>query len=277
MVAQPWVTGIALILLGAMAHAADSVPGKVFEDLNNNGTWEPGEPGIAGVRVSNGVDVVVTNDAGDYRLGVPNEAIIFLTKPRGYATPVNEHQIPQFYYIHQPGGSPEGLRYPGIEPTGPLPGAINFPLIRREEPSHFEVILFADTQPQTEVELDFIRDDVIAELIGTSASFGMTMGDIMFDEMSLFPRYNALVSKVGIPWYNGPGNHEINLLAGDDRYALETFKRYFGPPYYAFEFADALFVVLDNIEYQGNGESDPGDGGATAATSPTWENVSWPG
>jgi hypothetical protein len=151
------------------------------------------------------------------------------------------------------------LRYPGIEPTGALPEAINFPLIRRQEPSRFEVILFADTQPQTEVELDFIRDDVIAELIGTSASFGMTLGDIMFDEMSLFPRYNALVSKIGIPWYNVPGNHEINLLSADDQYALETFKRYFGPPYYAFEYADALFVVLDNIEYGGNGESDPGD------------------
>ncbi|MFP6837245.1 MAG: metallophosphoesterase N-terminal domain-containing protein, partial [Pseudomonadales bacterium] len=189
-----WVTGLASLLLGAMAHGADSVPGKVFEDLNLSGTWEPGEPGIAGVRVSNGVDVVVTDDTGDYRLGARNEAIIFLTKPRGYATPVNQHQIPQFYYIHQPDGSPEGLRYPGIEPTGALPEAINFPLIRREEPSRFEVILFADTQPQTEVELDFIRDDVIAELIGTSASFGMTLGDIMFDEMSLFPRYNALVS-----------------------------------------------------------------------------------
>jgi hypothetical protein len=51
----------------------------------------------------------------------------------------------------------------------------------------------------------------------------------------------------------------MNLEAEDDRYALETFKRYFGPPYYAFEYADALFVVLDNIEYRGNGEADPGD------------------
>lgn len=258
-VAKLCAAGLFLILCGAIVHAATLIPGRVFEDLNYSGTWEPGEPGIAGVRVSNGVDVVVTDDAGDYELDVPEEAVIFITKPRGYATPVNAHQIPQFYYIHQPDGSPQGLRYPGIEPTGPLPEAINFPLRKRDEPSRFEVILFADTQPQTEVELDFIRDDVIAELIGTSASFGMTMGDIMFDDMSLFPRYNALVSKLGIPWYNVPGNHEINLLAADDRYALETFKRYFGPPYYAFEFGDALFVVLDNIEYRGNGESDPGD------------------
>ena len=32
-----------------------------------------------------------------------------------------------------------------------------------------------------------IRDDVIAELIGSDARFGMTMGDIVFDDMSMFP------------------------------------------------------------------------------------------
>ena len=252
-------TGLLLVLLAGSGLAAESVPGRVFEDLNYNGTWEPGEPGIAGVRVSNGEDVVVTDEAGDYELDVADEAVIFITKPRGYATPVSEDQIPRFYYIHQPEGSPEGLRYLGIEPTGPLPEAINFPLLKHDEPSSFEAILFADTQPQTEVELDFIRDDVIAELIGTNASFGMTMGDILFDDMSLFPRFNRLIGKLGIPWYNVPGNHEINcwprMTATRSRPSSATF----GPPYYAFEYGDALFVVLDNIEYRGNGESDPGD------------------
>jgi hypothetical protein len=258
-VARRWGAGLLLLGLASFCQANETATGRVFEDLNYNDTWEPGEPGIAGVRVSNGVDVVVTDGDGDYQLDVPDEAVIFITKPSGYATPVNADQLPQFYYIHQPNGSPQGLRYLGIEPTGPLPEAINFPLQKHFEPTSFEAILLADTQPQTEVEVDFIRDDVIAELIGTNASFGMTMGDILFDEMSLFPRFNALVGKVGIPWYNVPGNHEINLLADNDQHSLETFKRYFGPPYYAFEYAEALFVVLDNIEYQGNGESDPGD------------------
>jgi hypothetical protein len=87
----------------------------------------------------------------------------------------------------------------------------------------------------------------------------MTTGDIMFDDLSLFPRYNAIVGQIGIPWYNVPGNHEMNFEAEDDRHALETFKRWFGPPYYAFEYAEVLVVVLDNIEYLGHGRSDPGD------------------
>ena len=250
--------GLMYVLLSPGA-GAETAKGRVFNDLNGNGTFDAGEPGIAGVRVSDGINVTQSDAQGAYSLEIGDEAVIFVTKPRGYGVPVDKDQLPRFYYIHQPNGSPSGLRYPGIEPTGPLPDQINFPMIQRDEPTSFEAVLNADPQPQTEIELDFIRDDVVTELIGTTAKFGITMGDIMFDEMSLFPRYNAIMGQIGIPWYNVPGNHEINYLAEGNRYARETFKRYFGPRYYSFEYGDALFVMLDNIEYQGNGEGDPGD------------------
>ena len=254
---------VALLAIGtavlAPAAVAEKAGGRVFEDLNGNGQLDSGEPGIADVRVSNGRDVVRTDSTGTYELKVDGEAVIFITKPRGFKPRVNGHQLPQFYYIHQPEGSPAGLRYPGIEPTGPLPESVNFPLQRGEVPRRFEAILISDPQPQTDSELDYIRDDLLPELLDIQARFGMTMGDILFDDLSMFSRYNALIAQIGIPWYNVPGNHELNFEAADDRYALETFKRYYGPPYYSFEVGDALFVVLDNIEYQGNGQSDPGD------------------
>lgn len=245
---------VLLALLAALPVWGATVKGTTFEDLNANGVFDTGEPGVANVRVSNGRDVVLSDAAGEYVLRVRGESIIFITKPAGYRTPVNGHQLPQFYYIHQPEGSPAGLRYLGIAPTGPLPETIDFPLQASAEPSVFEAILFADTQPQTEAELDYIRDDVVSELIGTNARFGMTLGDITFDDMSMFPRINSIIGQLGIPWYNVPGNHELNLLAKDDRYSLESFKRVFGPPYYAFEVGDAVFFVLDNIFYNGGGE-----------------------
>ena len=257
---QGWGALASLVLLAATASSAvaEIASGTVFEDRNGNGVLDEGEPGISGVRVSDGEAVRLTDESGRYRLDVGSEAVIFITKPRGYATPVNEDQLPQFYYIHQPEGSPPS-RYPGVAPTGPLPERIDFPLVARPEPNRFEALLFADTQPQTTAELDYIRDDVLTELIGTEAKFGMTMGDVTFDDLSMMPRLNRLIARLGIPWYNVPGNHELNFEAVDDRYSLETFKRYYGPPYYAFEYGDALFVVLDNIEYQGNGNADPGD------------------
>ena len=238
---------------------AQTATGRVFIDENRNGLLDEGEVGLANVRVSNGASVVRTDATGRYRLAADEQTIIFITKPSNYAIPVNQHMLPQFYYIHQPNGSPAGMRYKGIEPTGPLPAEINFPLIERPEKKKFEALLFADTQPQTTRELDYIRDDVVAELVGSDAAFGMTMGDIMFDDLSMLPRYNAIISKIGIPWYNVPGNHEINFESPNDRYSLETFKKFYGPPYFAFEYADALFVVLDNIDYKGGGEADPAD------------------
>ncbi len=252
----------AVLIAGALlatASRAEVASGTVFEDANGNGVLDTGEAGLSSVRVSDGKSIVLTDANGKYAIELAAPAVLFITKPAGYAAPVNAHQIPQFFYIHHPEGSPKNFRYPGIAPTGPLPATIDFPLTKVDEPAKFEAILFADTQPQTSAELDYIRDDVVAELIGTEAKFGMTLGDIMFDDLSLFPRYNAIISQIGVPWYNVPGNHELNFLAENDETSLDTFIRLFGPPYYSFEYGEALFVILDNIYYKGTGESDPGE------------------
>ncbi|MDJ0865196.1 MAG: calcineurin-like phosphoesterase family protein [Myxococcota bacterium] len=246
--------------LAAAPAAAETARGVVFDDRDGDGVRGAAEPGVPGVRVSDGRRVVRSDAGGRWSLEIGDAAIVFVTKPAGWMTRVDPvTQLPRFYYIHQPGGSPPGLRYAGIEPTGSLPDSIDFPLRRVDEPARFEAILFADTQPQTAVEVDMVRDDVVAGLVGTDARFGMTLGDILFDDLSLFPRFNRVIGQIGIPWYNVPGNHELNLLAADDRHSLETFKRTYGPPYYAFEVGDAVFFVLDNIEYQGNGTADPAD------------------
>lgn len=249
----------ASVAFSAAPVVAETARGTVFDDADRDGILDPGEKGVPAVRVSNGRDVVTTDENGRYEIDVTAPGIVFVTKPAGWATPVTEHQLPRFFHVHQPDGSPEGLRYPGVKPTGPLPDPIDFPLTRRPEPSRFEAILFADTQPMTNAEIDYIRDEVVSELIGTDAAFGMTMGDILFDDLSHFPRFNAVVGQIGIPWYNVPGNHELNLDAEDDSGSLETFKRYYGPPYYAFEYGDAVFIVLDNIRYLGRGTADPAD------------------
>ncbi len=248
---------LALALAGTNAQA-DTARGTVFEDANGDGVRSAGETGVAGVRVSNGRSIVKTDADGRYEIDLEPGEVLFITKPSGWMTPVDAHQLPRFYYVYSPEGSPK-LRYPGVAPTGPLPEAIDFALVPREEASRFEVILFADPQPQSEIELGYLRDDIVAELIGTDALFGMTMGDILFDDLSFFPRSNAVIAQIGVPWYNVPGNHELNLDAANDAESLETFKRFFGPPYYSFEVADAVFYVLDNIDYQGAGESDPAD------------------
>ena len=232
---------------------AKQIKGTVFEDANKNLIFDKGEKGVPGVLVSNQSDVVQTNEKGQFKISIDDETVIFITKPAGYATPLNENNLPRFYYIHQPKGSPE-LKFGGIEPTGKIPRRLNFPLFKIEESEKFEVIIFADPQPRDHKEVSYIRDDVAAELVATKAACGITLGDIMYDNLSLYDRYNKVVSQIGIPFYNVPGNHDENYDSPDDHYALETFKRVFGPNYYSFDYGKVHFIALDDVEYLGKNE-----------------------
>src|SRR5262249_30309857 len=99
-------------------------------------------------------------------------------------------------------------------------------LKKADEPQKFDVLLFTDPQPESAAEVDFIRDDVVAGLIGNhAAAFGITAGDIMFDDLSLYSRLNGIIGQVGVLWYNIGGNHDFNFEAPDARYSRETFKR----------------------------------------------------
>ena len=110
------------------AEHADAARGTVFLDENRNSVLDEGEAGVPGVLVSNGREVVATSEDGGYELPAYDDMNLFITKPAGHSTPISEEMVPRFYYLHKIEGSPP-LRLGGIEPTGPLPEAINFPLI----------------------------------------------------------------------------------------------------------------------------------------------------
>lgn len=238
----------------ASAEAPDTprfATGVVYHDRDHDRQRDPGEEGIPGVRVSNGREVVKTDRNGRWRLPAEDDMPFFVVKPRGWRTPVNEHQLPQFYYLHKPKGSPP-LKFGGVPPTGPLPQSIDFALYPQKEPEKFRAIFWGDPQPRNQQEIDYIAHDVIEELIGTDAAFGVTLGDIMFDDLSLFGSLNARVALIGIPWYNVIGNHDINYDAPNDRLSDETFERVYGPSYYSFDHGPVHFIVLDDILWSGS-------------------------
>ena len=238
----------------AQESQATQVSGQVFEDRDGSGMASPANPGLAGVLVSNGREVAVTGADGRYTLPLPEEATIFVVKPKGFMPPVEPlTNLPRFYRHHQPNGSPAelDLTFEGLAPTGPLPASVDFALRAQDEPKAFDVVLITDPQPETEAEVDFVREDAISALAGIDAKFGLTAGDIMFDDLSLYPRFNAIIGTVGLPWWNIGGNHDLNFEAPDRQYSRETYKRFFGPNYYAFFYADTLFLMLDDVDYLG--------------------------
>ena len=254
--------------LAAAQTVAETATGVVFEDLDGDGQRDGDEPGVADVAVSNGRDVVTTDADGRYEIDVVPETIIFITKPSGYMVPVDEQQLPQFFYRHYPQGSTVETFYPGVEPTGPLPDAIDFPLVARDESGPFDAVVFADPQTRNAGELQRFKTDVVDELVGIDADFGVTVGDIVNDPLDLFEPHNEIVATIGIPWWNVPGNHDVNYDSPDDEHSTETYKRVYGPTTYSADYGDVHFVYIDNVDYFG--EAQGGYRGYINATQLEW-------
>ena len=228
-------------------NATEIATGIVFEDLNSNQKYDQNEKGISGIPVSNGQEVVITDMNGKYEIPVSFDDIIFVIKPSGYKVAVDENELPQFYYIHKPQGSPN-LNFQGVSPTGELPKSIGFPLYRSIENDNFEVLLFGDPQTYTEKELSYFDQSIVSELIDIdNVSFGISLGDEVGDNPDLFVPYSKIISKIGIPWYNVMGNHDMNHDAKNDSLSDESFERAFGPSTYSFSVGKAHFIILDNI------------------------------
>ena len=186
------------------------------------------------VLVSNGRDITRTDVDGRYSLPVEPGQAIFVVKPSGFRVPVEAAtKLPLFSYVYDPEGTPAALnfRYGGLNPTGPLPPTIDFQLTRVPEPQFFEVVLFTDPQPESTAEIEFVRDDVVAGVIGTNAAFGITCGDLMFDDLSMYDRYNRIIGTIGLPWWNIGGNHDLDYEPPDAKRSRDTFKRVFGATY----------------------------------------------
>jgi len=248
-----FATILVILVFAATATLAANITGIVYEDQNDNGIRDESEPGIADVAVSNQIDVVLTDNEGRYQLPVRDQMVVFISQPVGYRVPLDEVNLPQFFYVHAPDGSSSDVnwRFEGVSPTGNLPEYIDFPLIREQHKSTFRMIAMADPQPRNEREIDFIRDDVVAQMIGTEAEMAIVHGDIMFDDLSLFESNNALIALIGVPWYNVIGNHDMNYDSPDDAHSDETYERYYGPNYFAYNHGPVTFIALDNVIWGG--------------------------
>ena len=240
---------------------ADTAQGSVYLDSNINGMYDRSETGVGGVRVSNGCEVVLTESDGSYRIGLAPTEILFISKPAGYLLPLDENNIPKFFYPHYPEGTPSEIAgtsvewlFPVIDSTGPLPERIDFALYNDSTSNtQFKAHGFADTQARYELSEDMLREELVNPLIGNpyDVKFGITVGDVAFDNLTIYDRHKRMMSLMDIPQWYLPGNHDINFESPNALFANETYKRHFGPTYYSFDEGLIHFVALNNVEYAG--------------------------
>lgn len=250
---------------------ADSIRGVVYLDVEGTGRRDPGDPPVSGALVSNQREVAVTNQDGRWALPAHPETVTFVVAPVGYQVPVDSLNLPSFYHVHRPRGSPP-LRYEGVPATGPLPDSVNFGLVRESHrgeghvgdsgdsgDSGVRVAVLADPQTTDHQELTWYRDRILSPLAGEEGlDAAFVLGDIMNDDLALLSRYARLNASTGIPTFHLVGNHDLNFDAPDPRYATETFVRWFGPTWYAVRLGNAVFLALQNVHYEGSSYDERG-------------------
>lgn len=242
---------VSCLLISGIAFSQTSVSGYVYNDLNKNQQKDHHEKGIENIAVSNGVQVVLTDKKGRYNLPIQEDQTIFVVKPTGYKVPLNGRNLPQFYYHHKPTGSPTHYKYQGVKPTGKLPKELNFSLQKQDEAANFDILVFGDPQPYTEKELDYFKRGIVNEVKSNrkNAVFGISLGDLVGDNLDLQKPYAEVMKEIGLPWYNVMGNHDMNYEAKEDYLSDETFELNFGPANYSFNYGKVHFIILDDILY----------------------------
>lgn len=239
--------------------------GFVFHDQDGNGRRDGDEPLLPGIAVSDGTRIVRTNAQGEYVLPVESGRTTFLIKPAGWRLARREDGLPDFWRHVQREPGP-ALKYGGIAEA--FPGCRNFALTRDSRaPGQLRTLVFGDPQPRTATEAGYYERGIVEAVMarhglasaagaapaGESAragDLGLTLGDVVHDDLSLYPQMNRATSRLGMAWLHVAGNHDLDFDATRDEDSLLSFRNTYGPDTFAWEEHEASFVLLDNVVYR---------------------------
>ena len=207
---------------------------------------------LAGVVVSDGETCTQTNANGFYQFdcNFENAKFIMVSIPSGYKAQNDENGLPQFFH-----------RITDEErAAGSIDADFTFDPIQGD-PNRYTLLIGADPQPRARTKGDDrvafhsldICEDFYRDMRETRATitdrevYGMMLGDIVHENMSLYTYYVAGLKSLNFQMFNIIGNHDHDLSATTDVEGARRFEENFGPSYYSFNIGKQHFVVLDNV------------------------------
>lgn len=234
---------------------------------------------IPGVTVSDGYSVCVTDINGTYQMTADSRArTVSVTVPAAYEIPMES-------------GRPAFWQYVTIPSTGNIQK--DFTLTRRSSiPSRFTILAVTDEHIQNSAHVAKFQtaiDDMqeTASALRTSGIpvgdggdagevIAISLGDQMWDNMSMAPSIVSTLSGVNVPLFYTIGNHDYDSSKTSDYDAETAFVNAFGPTNYSFDIGNAHVIVMDDIiRRSGNGTGTNGYPTVNYGEGFTSEQVTW--
>lgn len=210
--------------------------------------------GIANAVVSDGVEVVKTNDNGEYSLlSKKKYGYVFISIPSGYETTVIGNQ-PQFF------------KRLSTKDTN-ITEKVDFELNKENNEKH-AVLAMADFH-LAKRNNDINQFESVAADINQTAQelrsqgykvYGISLGDESWDGFWYSNNYGIKetfleLQKIEIPFFHCMGNHDNDPYFPDDRKAEDEWIKICGPVYYSFNAGNVHYIIIDDIQYLNAGAS----------------------
>jgi hypothetical protein len=203
--------------------------------------------GLGRVGVSDGRSVVLTDRDGRFELvSSADRSFVSCSLPSGYRIPLNPSGTARTYQPLLPNGS------------GEMDALFELEALREGDEAH-TMFLLPDIQTRDDWEMEQFHNTSVPDLqasvtaLGSRHAFGIACGDIMYDDLSLYPEYERGVRTAGVPFFQVVGNHDLDFEGPVDEATTQTFSSRFGPRYYSFDRGAVHYVVMDNVFYHGTG------------------------
>ena len=247
-----------LLLLANTALAIDLM--DVDEAKIKRDVWDPvvktmptqyagtvrldGKP-LAGVRVTDGIHFVETDENGRYTIDVKFDAmtpflparVLSVSWPDG-TWPVKDEQTGRL------------LWWKRIKDVQKVPDKVDFFLKRRQIVPPFVVALGADPHGNLWDNWSYVMPQEVARA-GNHVHLGMLLGDLTYADMkgadAVFPNFEKYAREFPVPFMHIQGNHDIPgpFFAAHELAGHGAFHKYLGPVRGSFDVA-GVHVVLFN-------------------------------
>lgn len=209
---------------------------------------------ISGVVVNDGTNFTTTDEKGIYYLptDLAKNKYVRISVPAEYTIP-NTSGIASGFYAKLTYGKEVNQR--------------DFVLKKRTTPvTEFVYIAISDPQVKNAAQLERFRNETVTDIknyikgLSGKETYGMALGDMVYDVMDLFPLYKSAVSSMGLTMFHTIGNHDFNLTYNSlhntvnplDNYGEQNYESFFGPTDYSFNIGNVHIISMNDIDYLKN-------------------------